>query len=329
MDRRLNPILNHGNYHGCKAYYVPSYPDGLMGDILDGTITNYAIADFLQNNSDYITGLKFFPLDIELFMIGEATAYPIIGKNTITTYNNFKDWTDWDSYLKVAEFTVGRTFSNFLDFAPYTKIQLYFPFFELIELEPYLIYGYTIRCLLSLDIYVGVLSLQVERDDGLILYHGNVTVGIEIPIGKTNAEDIKRNNVLHSISLLGSALNIGVGAVTGNPISTSAGIGTATKGITGAMASNVNRLTSYKGANGCRNEIVCDKRIRIIKEIPTDISRPSVQLKGKPCFDNQNLTDVHGYTEIGEIHFNPDGNEIYDDEINEIVELLKSGVILP
>lgn len=329
MDRRLIPILNYGNYHGCKAYYVPSYPDGLMGDIINGTITNYAIADFLQSNSDYITGLKFFPLDIERFMIGEQTAYPIIGKNTITTYNDFKDWTTWDSYLKIVEFTIARTFNNFLDYAPYTKIQLYFPFFELIELEPYLVYGFTIRCLLSLDIYTGVLSLQVERDDGLILYHGNNTVAIEIPIGKTNAEEIKRNNVLHSISLLGSALNIGVGAVTGNPISTSAGISTATKGITSAMASNVNRLSSYSGANGTRNEIVCDKRIRVIKEIPTQISRPSSELKGKPCYYNDTLDNIHGYTEIGEIHFNPFGHEIYDDEINEIVELLHSGVILP
>ena len=36
----------------------------------------------------------------------------------------------------------------------------------------------------------------------------------------------------------------------------------------------------------------------------------------------------NNYIEVGEIHFNPKGNEIYQDEISEIVALLKSGVIL-
>ena len=39
------------------------------------------------------------------------------------------------------------------------------------------------------------------------------------------------------------------------------------------------------------------------------------------------LNGIYGYIEIGEIHFNPMNRTIYQDEIQEIVSLLKGGVI--
>ena len=49
--------------------------------------------------------------------------------------------------------------------------------------------------------------------------------------------------------------------------------------------------------------------------------------QGYPANKYDSLSLYTGYVEIGEIHFNPFNEVIYQDEITEIVTLLKDGVI--
>ena len=50
--------------------------------------------------------------------------------------------------------------------------------------------------------------------------------------------------------------------------------------------------------------------------------------QGLPCNIYGDLSGFSGYTEIGEIHFDPMNEIIYTTEVDEIVSLLKTGVIL-
>lgn len=331
MDTRAFADLFTYSQSNEHLYFTIS-PETFITDLCHGSINGYEINSFLQNNSDYLTSFKFIPIDVKKFISDETlhSASVILGKDTLAYTDYYEIYPSfWNPLLKVFEITISRHFNNFLDFAPYTKYHLYFPYFGLMELDNDVILDHKLIGYVSLDVYSGTLTLWVVRDsDNRTIIHENVKISIDLPVGKTNAEEMKRNNILQSIKLMGSAITIGVGAYTGNPIALGGGITTATNGITTALSNNVNRVTSYKGSSGIRNDVLCSKTPIIWMELPQNIHYPDLHLKGKPCNQNLPLSSVTGYTEIGEIHFEPNGYDIYDDEISEIQELLQLGVIL-
>ena len=52
------------------------------------------------------------------------------------------------------------------------------------------------------------------------------------------------------------------------------------------------------------------------------------RINGYPSNTYESLSNLTGYTEIGDIQFNPMNYNITQDEINEIVAILRNGVIM-
>lgn len=305
-------------------------------DLTNGTISGFGVANFFMQTSDYVTKLHYIPIDISKFAYGglHTGGSIILGNKTLTDYSFDTPVVsgEWLPSIKLFETgTITRTLNNYLDYEPYTKIKIYVPYFETIDLPLELVYGKTVCGYVSLDVRTGRYVLYLYTNDGTVerLFASRETnIAIEVSIGKTNAEEIKRNNVLQSISMIGSVIGLGVGAYSGNPLITAGSVGMLTKNVTQAINNNVNHLTSVKGGNANRTELSVDKHIYLIKEVPQNVRYPNYALKGGVCKKNLSLSGVTGYTEIGEIHFNPSNVEIFDDEINEIIDLLRSGVIL-
>lgn len=303
-----------------------------LDDYVSGTVSSFKVSEFFRSTSDYVTDLFFLPVDLSKWGTIN-TDYVYIGNHQYTDYACKHFMSDiYASSIQLFSFTVTRQFNNFLDYAPYTRIKLYVPYFEMIELNPLKVYGNTVKGYVSIDVRTGKFVLYVYIDDGngnsYLIESKETNIAIRVGIGFTNQQDIMRNNVLNSISLIGSGVNLAMGVATENPISASAGIGMITKTATQILQSNVEHLKSYKGANGNFTELSVDKNIVLIIERPQDVTYPNYSLKGGVCRQNLSLSTVTGYTEIGEIHFNPNGEDIYDDEIAEIEQLLRDGVVL-
>jgi len=302
--------------------------------IIGGAFTNFQQSDFFQQTSDYITKILFLPFFVQKFFpeynvnIKDDTLH--VGKldaSAISTLNLMKPL----PYLKIFEFTVTRKFNNFLDFAPYRKLTLFIPYFKELNLDPQMIYGNTITGYMSVDFTTGNATMYIYASkDGVdkLLDAQTANFGIEVSIGRTNAEEQRRNRALQGIEIVGSVAGAVVGTYTGQPLVTAASITKLTHSFTKALANEVTRLTGYKGSTGTRNSLAIDKSIYLIDDFPTIISQPDASLVGKPCRQVKNLSSLTGYTQVGEINFNRLGFHIYDDEISEIVSLLKSGVIL-
>lgn len=304
-----------------------------LKDLFRGDISSndYAVTDFFQENSDYLEKIYYFPIEVTALLYGNFSTPTTLGLGKkdcnyltyeITALKN----------VELFSLNVSRIHNNFLDFAPYTTIKLYVPYFPLIELNPKKVYGYTIKGYLRLDIWSGKLGLFIEQVDSQsnvnLIYSNTVPIGIEVPIGKSNAQEVQRNNLLNAISFIGGIGALTLGAMSENPIVSTAGIGLITKTAVKTLSDNVEHLSGYVGGDGSRVEVACDKHIKLIVETPKDITVPDVALKGGVCKQNLSLSTVTGYTEIGEIHFNPSGYDIYDDEISELTDLLRNGVIL-
>lgn len=334
VDTKQYPQYDYGvnstHYYVTKFYQAHKF----LNDLLSGTITSYSTTSLFQNDSDYITSVRMFPFDLsKIWEMGNTLGYVYLGKKTLS-YSDYAFDIPYASgnYAPVKKwfsFTLTRTHNNFLDYPPYTKAKLNIPMFTSVDLPLELCYGYEIETYLSVDVRTGSATVSLFRKtDGLQIYTETRNISIELPFGKSNEEEQQRNRILQGISIGGSAIGLLVGAYTGNPLISSASIGMLTKNVTQAINNEVDRFNSSSGLNGSTSTYMNSKDITLVVETPKDVTVPDVALKGGVCKQNLSLSTVTGYTEIGEIHFNPMGNDIYDDEISELNDLLRDGIIL-
>ena len=107
-----------------------------------------------------------------------------------------------------------------------------------------------------------------------------------------------------------------------------AGVALAGKTVMNALNDNVDRLTSYEGSQGDATMMAINKDIVGVYEIPHEVVLPNAHLVGRPCRQTLALSGLTGFTKVGEIHFDPQGENIFQDEMDEIVNLLHAGVVL-
>lgn len=296
--------------------------------ILDGTVTNFSLASFFQQDSDYITGVKFFPIDVSKFINSSISANNVvIGSELAPTTNQVKQIVTWKNYVQIFSLTITRTHNNFLDFEPYTRMKLSIPYFGFVDIPTEYAYLGKLDGYVAVDFSSGKATLYVYYSSTLVTSK-TVQLSIGVPMGKTNAEEQERNKVLHGIQAGISGGIIALGVSAGNPLITGAGISKAGQVVTNAFNDSLIRLTSYDGGDGNTSALAVDKSVRHIVERPQQVVYPDAHLVGKPCRQTLSLSGLTGFTKVGEIHFEPDGEEIYQDEIAEIVDLLHKGVIL-
>ena len=325
-------------YSEYKYGITATTANDILRGILDGTITNWWIDQLFQSTSEYLVKLTYYPVNIPVYFSSVFDGVTIkLGKTATSSSGCILN--GGLPYCELTKFYVSTItkFGNFLDYSPHTKITLHVPYFEPIELAPEIVFKmYLVVVYMSIDLNSGKSTLYVEgildpnNTSRIILATQSIQLGVDIAIGKSNKEEQTRNNALQAISVIGSLTGLAIGAKSGNPLITAGSIGSLTKQTKEFASNNIDRLTSYKGASGDRTALLCDKRVYLLIERPKDVIFPDASLKGKMCCKNLALSNLKntGYAEIGKINFNPSGSNITDDEINEIIDTLRSGVIL-
>ena len=171
-----------------------------------------------------------------------------------------------------------------------------------------------------------------------IIWSGACQLGIKLDMTTTNQLENQRqreSSVLNTtLGLMSSTIAVGVGIATANPVAIACGVIGGGKTIANAVNTNrmlFERAQSSFGTPECSlfapNEVKIRRTYNQRRSLDDDSTFD--ELNGKPYNNYVGvLGDLHGYVEIPEIHFKPKDNVIYQDEINEIVSLLKEGVIL-
>lgn len=289
---------------------------------------------------EYIKSIRVYPFDVDKFYtkfayaglipVGDvhtsgAMGYQIVGSmNGLTSEYYY-------GVRKIGEFTLSRKFGNYLDFEPYTKAKIHIPYFnQLHELPLNEILGKTITLTGGLDLYTGKMTIWLSDTDRVI-DSWEETVSFELSVGATNANEIAKNEFNAFAGILTGTMNI-LGSGKGN-------LGMKEAGLLSSSA--VNLVTgsqphySNKGASTGYMRLVSPDSIYIIMEYPTPVIQPSdakfsdyAHIYGIPLEDVRSLNTLSGFTKVGDIHFDPMGEDIYNDEMNEIVTLLRNGVVL-
>lgn len=214
--------------------------------------------------------------------------------------------------------TINEYFGDARDYSPFTQVYCYLPFIGIVELNADDVVNSTLGIKYKIDVLTGccLAQLTVKKyglDAVLYTYTGNCAVQMPITSG----------NYLSTVSsLLGAVVSGAAAVATGGTLAPVA-IGAAASAMGGGARASVamsGSLGSNAGAMGIR------KPYLIIKRVESADANGYNEFYGYPTNKRVNLSQLTGYVRVKDINLS--GTNATEDEQNEIVTLLKEGVII-
>lgn len=214
--------------------------------------------------------------------------------------------------------TINEYFGDARDYSPFTQVYCYLPFIGIVELNADDVVNSILGIKYKIDVLTGccLAQLTVKKyglDAVLYTYTGNCAVQMPITSG----------NYLSTVSsLLGAVVSGAAAVATGGALAPVA-IGAAANAMGGGARASVamsGSLGSNAGAMGIR------KPYLIIKRVESADANGYNEFYGYPTNKRVNLSQLTGYVRVKDINLS--GTNATEDEQNEIVTLLKEGVIL-
>ena len=316
--------------------YAMSYFDVnyLLNEISDTSFTN-AVSKLFTDPIENIISLVYYPIDMtklfgSSYTVGRGPV--VISKCTLTTEGSYLP-IDVPAMLSLGQITLGRYFNNFLDFAPYTKVEIYLPFIGFETLDTDLVMGKTIKIQYAVDTYTGKCTAYV-----ILVRSGSETViltrdgqcGQQIQVAGGSGADIARNLLKFGASTIMGAANT-AGFIGGAPIAS--GVKTAAGFLASATvgAMDAARYNVHKG--GLQETLTAFYAPTIAYLIVTRpvVAEPSsyAHSYGRPCGKTLTLSACSGFTQVDAVHIEGSGFATATiGERDEIERLLKTGVIL-
>ena len=212
---------------------------------------------------------------------------------------------------------VNRYFGNVLDYAPYTKLQVYLPFVGIVDLDTNEIMDGTLNIKYRIDVLTGscLARLKITRGDyNAELYNFAGNCAVQLPISGGSYSGIIANA-------------IGVAGSLGATIATGGAMAPVLVGSVVSSAVNSHTNVSHSGSLGSNAGALGIMKPYLIITRPKPAEANNYQsFYGRPSNKTVRLSSCSGYTRIKEVHV--DNIVATDNELSEIEQLLKEGVII-
>ena len=340
----LPTISSHLTEHDCVRFAGKSTIAGLLLACYNDDATASYINSVLWLPFDPITVFDAHTSASTAIYAGDKalnnTSQWVSASGTYTPAPCYYTWVGTSPYLVVADFTFnnagGINESNtILNNQAYWEI--YVAFVGWVEIPFAKVVNKRILVYYSLDFKTGISTAYIYNyTDKVVIYSTTCTLGIQIDVSTTNRLENTRQKQANDLNMLMSTLtsvaSIGVGVATDNPVAITGGLLSFGKAVTGYVnARNMiydRANTSFGTSDGALHSPL-DVIVRKTYHAPISIdSSAFAHINGYPTNKYGTLSSFSGHTEVGEIHFDPKNNLISQDEINEIVTLLKDGVVI-
>lgn len=307
-------------------------------NVVNDNLNNKTFLDNLNylftEPSQFFVSLKAYPFDIKEYYNNSLTLQKVkmgkaqmkVGDQDVSAPGLY----GYPQYKYLGKFKVERKFNNYLDFSPYTKIEMYLPFAGIITLDTNVVTDKEIRILLAVDFDTGKANYYLVRHedsqgeyDGDIIQTIECQMGIDIPLGSYNANEQMKNVLMTGVSFIGGAVS---SIATGNVTSLAT---TSLNAISGTFKALQERVTKGGVSSGSNNLMTPYHPYLIITRPTYGSNGPDdyVTYKGRPLFKNCKLGDLKGFTVCNDFHLENFGNAT-ESEISSIDALLKEGIII-
>ena len=213
------------------------------------------------------------------------------------------------------ELDLSEYWGAFLDYAPYTSLEIYLPFIGVRTLNINDCMPKTVHVKYYVDIVTGTCVALIKCGTS-VFYHFSGSCSAQIPITSGQAQQ-----------LFGQALGLGISIATA----------AATGGVAGALAATVGASSTVASAGGMagadRSGSLTGTAGFLDNQTPyLIVTRPRQavpegqnELTGYPSFIAVELSELTGYTEVQVTHLH--NMSCTDVEVREIMQLLQEGVI--
>ena len=212
--------------------------------------------------------------------------------------------------INVGSITLLRKYNNFLDFEPYTKVQIYLPFYGCAMLDSSLVIGRTITIKYIIDVITATAKIKIIHENKT-LYEFKTTCGCDLPITSSNRASVE-------MGYLSSGVGMGISIASGNVLGgLASGLSMAQSQFHSSTSGNVSGVLNFHDS----------RMITVLVDRPvyTEL-RNFNKTHGRVCNLSMTLRDLKGFTKCAEnvrIPFN-----CLDEERTMIIEQLTSGVII-
>lgn len=307
-------------------------------NVVNDNLSNKTFLDNLNylftEPSQFFISLKAYPFDIKEYYNNSLTLQKVkmgkaqmkVGDQDVSAPALY----GYPQYKYLGKFKISRKFNNYLDFSPYTKIEMYLPFAGIITLDTNVVTDKEIRILLAVDFDTGKANYYLVRHedsqgeyDGDIIQTVECQMGIDIPLGSYNANEQMKNVLLTGVSFIGGAVT---SIATGNPMPL---VSSSINAVSGTFKALQERVTKGGVSSGTNNIMTPYHPYLIITRPTYGGNGPDdyVTYKGRPLFKNCKLGDLKGFTVCNDFHLENFGSAT-DSEISSIDALLKEGIII-
>ena len=212
--------------------------------------------------------------------------------------------------INVGSITLPRKYNNFLDFEPYTKVQIYLPFYGCAMLDSSLVIGRTISIKYIIDVITATAKIKIIHDNKT-LYEFKTTCGSDLPITSSNRASVE-------MGYLSSGVGMGISIASGNLLGgLASGLSMAQSQYHSSTSGNVSGVLNFHDSRMVT--------VLIDRPVYTEL-RNFNKTHGRVCNLSKTLRDLRGFTKCAEnvqIPFN-----CLDEERTMIIEQLTSGVII-
>lgn len=239
------------------------------------------------------------------------------------------DWiTDQYITLDMGSINIEEVWGAFLDYEPYTKIDIFLPYIGMKTLDTNDCMPRTISLKYKIDLATGT-CLALIKCDNSVYYHFSGNCASQIPITVNQCQEIVRGLMTMAV---GAATLVAGGAGVAAAGETTAVSGLTTAGGAAMMGRGADNAA--KGVSVSRSGTICCAAGLMDVQTPyLVISRPRQALPeeqnkytGYPSFITEQIGDLEGYTEVQIIHL--ENMTCTDEEYQEIDTLLLGGVII-
>ena len=207
-------------------------------------------------------------------------------------------------------------FGNVFDYDPFTKISIFLPFIGIVPLNTADVMRSTISVKYTVDVITGacLAEVSVSRDSGggiLYTYGGSAIVTYPVSSG----------SYIGAVqAALSTAVGIGSAIATGG-----ASLGASAGMVLGGMSHAKTQVQHSGQFSGCSGAMGCKKPYLIISRPQTRTPQRIAEFEGVPTNSIHQLVNCTGFTKVKEVHVV--SSTAYDNELQEIESLLKTGVI--
>ena len=314
---------------------TPTVPDimktGLFSAYAMTTAELQTFGDYLWNGDffdiiqkiasdplDSIIGLSVFPFDLSTVA---SESVPLkVGNATV---NNLETVSKLQTNMKTiscGSINISHYSGNAMDYAPYTKLQIYLPYIGIRDLNINDFMNSIIKVDYAIDILTGSCCAYISTvNDGVnkVLYTFTGKMSADIPIsGRNYATLVGAISTLATTGALATTLG---GAL---PIA-----GAALLSASKMVANSQPQVEHSGNFNSHLSMNLLQTPYLIITRPRQSLPQYFNSFKGYPSNITERLGNLSGYTEVEYVHMDDFPNATKD-EILEIETLLKSGVIL-